>query len=124
MCQIDLLASLAKLTGQTLGRADRSDSADVLTALLGKSKSGRTELVEEAGALSLRQGSWKYIEPNNKQKVSKETSTELGNDTVPQLYDLSRDPGETRNLASSQPDRVTSAAAALARIRADNARPR
>ena len=123
VCQIDLLASLAKLTGQTLG-ADLRDSADVLNALLGKSTSGRGELVEEAGALSLRQEHWKYIEPNNKQKVNVNTNTELGNDSVPQLYDLSRDPGEKQNLASGAPDRVKSMAAALARIRAADTRPR
>ena len=78
--------------------------------------------MEEAGALSLRQGSWKYIEPNNKQKTNANTNTELGNDSVPQLYDLSRDPGETHNLASSDPDRVTSMAASLARIRTSTRR--
>jgi arylsulfatase A-like enzyme len=122
VCQIDLVASLASMTGQTLAGADLPDSTNVLDALLGKSKSGRRELVEEAGALSLRQGSWKYIEPNNKQKVNKETSTELGNDSVPQLYDLSRDPGEKQNLASGDSDRVKSMAAALDRIRTANAR--
>ena len=117
VCQIDLLTSLATMTGVTLARSDAADSADVLSALLGKSKTGRTELVEEAGALSLRQGTWKYIEPNNKQKVNKDTNTELGNDSVPQLYDLSADPGESRNVASSYPERVASMAAALDRIR-------
>jgi arylsulfatase A-like enzyme len=117
VCQIDLLASLATLSGQTLGDADRRDSADVLNALIGKSKSGRRALVEEAGALSLRQGDWKYIDPNNKQKVNANTNTELGNDSVPQLYDLSRDPGEKQNLASTDPDRVKSMAATLDRIR-------
>jgi arylsulfatase A-like enzyme len=118
ICQIDLLASLATMTGTSLGPSDLSDSTDVLPALLGKSKTGRSELVEEAGALSLRQGNWKYIEPNNKQKINVNTNTELGNDSVPQLYDLSSDPGETRNVASSHADRVTSMAAALDRIRA------
>lgn len=117
VCQVDLLASLAKFTGQTPGGPDFRDSADVLDALLGKSKTGRTELVEEAGALSLRQGSWKYIAPNNKQKINVNTNTELGNDSVPQLYDLSRDPAEKQNLATGNPDRVKSMAAALDRIR-------
>jgi hypothetical protein len=36
---------------------------------------------------------------------------------VPQLYDLSSDPGETRNVASEQPDRVQSMAAELQKIR-------
>ena len=117
VCQVDLLASLARFSGQTLAGAELRDSADVLDALLGTSKTGRTALVEEAGALSLRQGSWKYIEPNNKQKLNTNTNTELGNDSVPQLYDLSTDPGETRNLAGSDPDRVKSMAVALDRIR-------
>ena len=120
LCQIDLLASLAKMTGTAV--SDPYDSIDVLPALLGKSKTGRTELVEEAGALSLRQGNWKYIEPNNKQKINANTNTELGNDSVPQLYDLSSDPGETRNVATVHADRVMSMAAALERIRTINRR--
>ena len=122
VCQIDLLASLANMTGASLLPSDLKDSTDVLAAMLGRSKTGRTELVEEAGALSLRQGHWKYIEPNNKQKVNANTNTELGNDSVPQLYDLSSDPGETRNVASSQPERVKSMAAALDQIRTTNRR--
>jgi arylsulfatase A-like enzyme len=121
-CQIDLLASLAKMTHMSLAPSEVFDSTDVLSALLGKSKTGRTDLVEEAGALSLRQGNWKYIEPNNKQKINKETNTELGNESVAQLYDLSSDPGETRNLASSHPDRATAMAHVLDQIRAGSAR--
>ena len=49
LCQIDLLASLAKMTGTSVAVPNLSDSIDVLPALLGKSKTGRTELVEEAG---------------------------------------------------------------------------
>ena len=98
--QVDLLASFAALTAQRLGSTDAPDSFDMMPVLLGKSKSGRTELVAEAGALWLRQGNWKYIEPNNKQRVSSNTNIELGNDTAPQLYDLSADPGETKNLAA------------------------
>jgi arylsulfatase A-like enzyme len=110
------------MTGRSVAASDLYDTTDVLPALLGKSKSGRTELVEEAGSLSLRQGNWKYIEPNNKRKINPETNTELGNDSVPQLYDLSTDPGETRNVASSHSDRVTSMAKALDRIRTANRR--
>jgi arylsulfatase A-like enzyme len=120
VCQIDLLASLGRLAGIIV--QDGNDSQDVSNAIFGRSNTGRTELVEEAGALSLRQGNWKYIEPNNKQKINKDTNTELGNDSVPQLYDLSTDPGEMRNVAPDHPDRVTSMAAALERIRAKNRR--
>lgn len=46
--QVDLLASLAALTGQTL--ADAADSQDTLAAFLGTSSVGRRVLVEQAGA--------------------------------------------------------------------------
>jgi arylsulfatase A-like enzyme len=115
--QVDLLASFAALTGQKLAGGDGRDSTDTLSALLGTSTTGRTELVEEAGALSLRSGPWKYIEPNKKQKINADTNIELGNDSVPQLYNLSTDPGETKNLADDQPARVQAMAARLDAIR-------
>lgn len=122
--QVDLLASFAALTGQRLGSIDAPDSFDMMPVLLGTLKSGRTGLVAQAGALSLRQRNWKYIEANDKQKVSRDTNMELGNDTVPQLYDLHSDPGETKNLAASDPDRVKEMNAELDRIRkAGRSRP-
>jgi arylsulfatase A-like enzyme len=51
-------------------------------------------------------GHWKYIEPSNGPKMNKETNTELGNLPEPQLYNLSDDPGETKNLATAYPERV------------------
>jgi arylsulfatase A-like enzyme len=117
VCQVDLLASFASLVGRQLSPADAPDSVDVLAALLGRSKTGRSELVEEAGGLALRQGTWKYIQPNNRAKFNPDTRTELGNDNVPQLYDLSADPGERRNLAAEQPDRVKAMEGSLAAIR-------
>ena len=36
----------------------------------------------------------------------------------PQLYDLATDPGETKDLATAEPARVTALAARLAAIRA------
>jgi len=41
----------------------------------------------------------------------------MGNDAVPQLYDVSVDPGETTNLAERHPDRVREMAAMLREIR-------
>lgn len=120
--QVDLLASFAALVNQPLAAADAPDSFDVLSALLGTSTTGRTELIEEAGAISLRLGTWKYIEPNSRQKVNVNTNTELGNDSVPQLYDLAADIGERRNLAAEQPERAAAMAARLAEIKAGRTR--
>ncbi len=117
VCQIDLPASLAALTGHTLGPKDAPDSFNVLPALLGDSPSGRDQLVEQAGALSLRLGKWKYIEPSHRPRVNTNTNIELGNDPAGQLYDLAADPGETRNLVTVHTHRVMEMQAILQRIR-------
>jgi len=119
VCQIDLLSSMAALTGQKLDSAAGPDSFDVSAALLGKSQTGRDHLVEHAGTLSLIQGDWKYIEPSRGAKVNANTNTELGNDPQAQLYNLDDDLGERHNLAAQQPEVVKKMAAMLAKIRSD-----
>ncbi|MGV3638927.1 MAG: sulfatase family protein [Adhaeribacter sp.] len=117
--QVDLYASLAALTGRKLAPADAPDSYNVLPALLGTSKTGRPYVVQQSvnSTLSLVQGNWKYIEPGKGQKVNKNTNTELGNDPEAQLYDLSRDQGETRNVAAANPQVVQQLAARLQSLR-------
>jgi arylsulfatase A-like enzyme len=117
VCHIDFLASFAALTGQKLAEADAPDSFNILPALLGDAKTGRDHLVEHASALSLRQGSWKYIEPSRGQKVNRNTDTETGNDPGGQLYNLADDPGETKNLAGKHPERVKEMSALLEKLR-------
>lgn len=104
--QVDLLASFAAWLGQPLARGDAPDSEDVMAALLGASRAGRQTLVEQAGGLALREGTWKYIDPSGGPAIHEETKTELGNARVAQLYDLATDLGEARNLAAVHPDRV------------------
>jgi arylsulfatase A-like enzyme len=115
--QVDLLASFAALAGQPVSGAAPIDSENVLPALLGTSKNGRTLLVEQAATLALRQGSWKYIAPGKGPRINQNTNIELGNDPEPQLYDLAADPGERRNLASERPEKVRELAAMLEKIR-------
>jgi arylsulfatase A-like enzyme len=117
VCQIDLLSSLAALSGQALAQADAPDSFEVLSALVGKSTDGRDHLVEHAGALALRQGSWKLIEGGKGPKRNANTNTELGNDPQPQLYNLADDIAEQRNLTASHPERVEQMSAMLDQIR-------
>jgi len=117
--QVDLIASLAALIGQRLGNRDAPDSFDVLPALLGRSQRGREHIIEHAGGLALRLGRWKYIESRQGPQRSATTNIELGNDPEPQLYDLSRDPGETQNLAPQDPERVKNMEALLQKIRQD-----
>ena len=119
LCQIDLMASLAELTGQKLAFDDAPDSFDVLGAILGETKVGRDHLVEHAGTLSLIKGHWKYIEPSKGAKLSTNTGIELGHDMRPQLYDLNNDLGEKHNLAAEHPDVVGELAALLKKIKDD-----
>jgi arylsulfatase A-like enzyme len=117
--QVDMLASLAALTGRRLGPGDAPDSIDVSRALLGKDRAGRDHLVEQAGALSLIEGRWKYIEPSAGPAFDRNTAIELGSDPEPQLYDLNADIGETRNLAAERPEILRAMAARLDKIRRD-----
>ena len=116
--QVDLLRSFAKLTGADLGPGAGPDSKNVLPALLGESKKGRQLLVEHANGLSLRDGTWKYIVPAKGVKVAPNTNTATGVDPEPQLYDLSVDPGEMKNLAAQQPAKLKQMAETLEKIRA------
>jgi len=102
---IDLMASFATLTGQTLSTGAGPDSQDHLTTLLGKSKSDRDWIVEHSsnGRLSLIKGDWKYIEPGSGAKINENTNTETGNDPLPQLYNLKTDLGEKKNIAAENP---------------------
>ncbi len=116
--QVDFLRSFAKLLKQDLPGRAAPDSADILPALLGDTQAGRGHLVEHAvGALSLRAGQWKYIEPSKGPRMSIPTNTELGNDPEPQLFDLAADPGEKRNMAAAMPAKVQQMKSILQRIR-------
>jgi arylsulfatase A-like enzyme len=115
--QVDLLRSLAELTGAKLAADAGPDSENVLPALLGESKRGRQLLVEQSNGLALRDGNWKFIPPGAGAKVLAANNTETGIDPEPQLYDLSSDIGEKKNLAVQYPDRVKQMADTLRKIR-------
>ncbi|UPK72071.1 sulfatase-like hydrolase/transferase [Chitinophaga filiformis] len=116
--QVDLLASLAALTGQQLPAGAAQDSRNELDAWLGRSKQGREYLLEESYTLSLRRNTWKYIAPQQVPVPDwlKNKKIEPGLEQVPQLYDLKKDPGEKHNLADQYPDIVKALKAELEKI--------
>ena len=116
--QVDLLGSLAAITGRKLNAGDAPDSQDQSGALPGITKTGRKWVIEHAGSLALIEDDWKYIEPNNGPKLNVNTGTDLGNDAVPQLYNLHMDPGEMNNLAGAEGDRLAGMKGRLEKIRA------
>ncbi len=117
--QIDLYASLAGLAGVTVAEGQAPDSKNHLPLLLNKSQQSREYLVEQSlnSTLSLVVSNWKYIEPSKGNKINKETNTELGNDMQPQLYNLNDDPGETKNLAEANPEKVNDMKLLLQKIK-------
>ena len=114
VCQIDLLASFAALTSQKLGDADAPDSFNVLPALLGESKTGREQLVEDAqNRLALREGEWKVIEGGRPRNRNAGT----GSATAEQLYNLGEDLGESKDLGAQNPEKAREAIGHLGEIR-------
>lgn len=116
ICHIDLLASLARLSGQKLPEEAAPDSFDVLPALLGEKldRPCRDHLVEHGNRLALRQGPWKLVPAGawggkaKKAKAGKAPS---------ELFDLADDLGETKNVAANHPERVREMTALLERVR-------
>lgn len=98
---IDMMASLAALTGQRLPDTAGPDSHDILSALLGGS-GGRDHLVVHGHAkfVALRQGAWKFIPEPDATKKGKRAGSAV------QLYNLSDDISESNNLAAQHPEKV------------------
>jgi len=107
--QVDLLASLAALTGQSYSEKDAPDSVNVLPALLGASPTGRSQMIEHDGfrRLALREGESKLVEG----------ATRQGQQGKPEFYNLKDDPSERDNAAGAQSETVTRMAAELAALR-------
>lgn len=104
--QIDLYESLANLIGTTAQKGDAPDSQNQLQSLLGQDKKGRDYAIEQSNSLSISDGEWKYIEPNNGASYNRLTNTETGNSKEEQLYNLIDDRGEKNNLYLENPEKI------------------
>jgi arylsulfatase A-like enzyme len=103
LCLVDMLATCAAITGQVLPVEAGPDSFNMLPALLGEKRHQplRGHLVMQANgsrALAIRKGKWKLL-------------------PGPQLYNLTDDPGETRDLAAQHPEIVSELSKLLAQVR-------
>ncbi|QRM89504.1 sulfatase-like hydrolase/transferase [Lacinutrix sp. WUR7] len=104
VCQMDLLASLAKLVGT---EDTTTDSKDFLSVLMGESKIGRENLIIEAtGKTALRHGDWLMIPPYKGKNFREKVGIEVGNLPEFQLYNLKEDAGQQNNLAKSNPEKL------------------
>jgi arylsulfatase A-like enzyme len=117
VCQMDLLASLASLTGTPLEKS--FDSLNTLDAFLGQSEEGRTELVIEGiRNLAYRQHNWVLIPPSEGAAYSPLTGTDTGRSPEYQLYNLETDLGERTNLAAQETERVETMKARMGQLTA------
>jgi arylsulfatase A-like enzyme len=117
VCQMDFIASFSAMLGQEM--KDTTDSKDILAALLGKSKKGRTDLVIEGlGNLAYKKDDWVMIPKYKGESFMKLTGTETGRSEVDQLYHLIDDLGEKNNLAEKKPNKLAKMKAALESISA------
>lgn len=112
--QVDLVASLAALTGVSETPLP-ADSRNVLPALLGQTDEGRSSLVLQAfSRLAVRTTEWYYIPPYPGPAIYKNTNTESGLDTAAQLYRIA-EVGQQNNQASANPEIVRAMEDMLAR---------
>lgn len=109
--QMDLVASFAALTGRKLPADAAPDSFNVLPALLGESQQGRDHIIEAAQGIALRRGPWKLIPPQGRGGGKDRGPSSL------QLYNLSADIGETKDVSAENPAIVKEMSAMLERLR-------
>jgi arylsulfatase A-like enzyme len=108
--QLDFCASFAALAGAAVPAGGARDSENVLDAFLGRSPQGRAELVTEGMQKNtlLRQGNWVFLPALGGLRYSAHTGNETGNCPWDQLFDLTADVGQQRNVAPEHPEKVAS----------------
>lgn len=144
ICQVDMLATFATLTGSQLTGADGPDSLNILPALIGTpEKPLRDHAVfapSKKANLALREGSWVYIgaQGGGGFEGSKVGSHNFGGPAalkfageansdvedgrlkpdapLAQLYNLATDPTQSRNIIRDHPEIAQRLAARLAEI--------
>ncbi len=93
-CQYDMLATLCEITGARI--PGDTDGLSIVPALLGEKKAGRAQeqhpwfYWEFGNMVAVRWNDWKGIKLRNREQW--------------ELYDLNKDPGETKNLAAHHPE--------------------
>ncbi|EMI18674.1 arylsulfatase A [Rhodopirellula maiorica SM1] len=145
LCNLDMLASMAALTGTQLSAAEQKDSINLLPAFLGNPDQPlRIELVlapHKASHLSLRKGKWMYIparsdggftgsKPNQHAwggaavaKLVNTPNSDIENGKIKkgappaQLYDLEADVNQTKNLYREYPEIVQQMQDSLSKYR-------
>jgi len=108
----DLLATTAAILDKPLPVGAAGDSYNILPALLGEQMEGsiREATIHHSiqGSFSIRQGKWKLIQCAGSGGWSEPSNSDAEEMELPevQLYDLSKDIGEEKNLYDQYPEVV------------------
>ena len=106
----DLYATLAELVGHEIGEGEAEDSISFLSTLIGKNPRGRSDLVLHSydGMFALRLGDWKLIAGLGSGGFSMPVWIQPEREgPYGQLYDLSADRSESKNLYLERPKLVS-----------------
>ncbi|MBT3275880.1 MAG: arylsulfatase [Spirochaetales bacterium] len=119
VCLCDIMATCAALVGADLPHGAAEDSFNILPVLLGEQSEDlpiRKHTLHQtiSLALSIRKGSWKYLDHQGSGGNDYEKNKALHPYALPekapdapgQLYNLDEDPGETTNLYFENPEIV------------------
>lgn len=116
MSELDILPTLVKLAGGKVPTDRKMDGFDMWPVLSGQTKTSPRELVYYWlwGSLqAVRDGSWKMViasqkighAPKDSQGIKEDKDAEvLASLETPRLYNLDQDPGETTDVAASNPE--------------------
>ncbi len=102
--QVDLMASLGELVGET---TPENDSENLLGALTGKSDKGREYLLFEGlqKRIGIRTNEWAFLPPyQGPERITWGGNVESGFGEEPQLYRISEDQGQKQNLYKQLPE--------------------
>jgi arylsulfatase A-like enzyme len=114
ICHTDLFATAAEITGQPVPAGAAEDSVSILPALDGKKiKSTRGGVIHHSisGHFAYRKDNWKLILASGSAGWTAPARVKDG--PVAQLYDMTDDVGETKNLYLEKPELAKSLLTAL-----------
>ncbi|MCF6311431.1 MAG: sulfatase-like hydrolase/transferase [Verrucomicrobiales bacterium] len=123
----DLLATCAAITGAEIPKGAAEDSRNVLPALLGMETVAplRDYAVHHSlwGMFAIRKGDWKLVEGRGSGGLThkREIDPEKDGGSMGQLYDLKKDPSETKNVWQQHPEVVEELRKLLEKVKADDA---
>lgn len=122
-CQMDLMATVAEITGAKIPATAGEDSVSLLPLLKGEEKAARETLVHHSidGNFAIRENNWKLVLCPGSGGWCSPKNAEAKKQKLPivQLYDMSNDEGEKKNLQAEHPEIVKRLTEKLEQIVAD-----